>query len=556
MKRPWIRVCALVLTASLAWALAACDMKQQAPTTTTTPSQSSDASVSDSAKGSEDGGNFNASGLPILKEPKTYQVAVMQIGTVKKAGDKLAVKKAEEETNVRIEWNEIPMSAWSEKTNIMFSTQSMPDAVVGGINSSRNYEQLAVLDELIANYAPNIQQLFKERPDYTRTLRAPDGKIHCLPTGDEEVGNMYDAKLWINGAWLETLGLEIPTTTDEFEAVLLAFKEKDPNGNNKADEIPFTFREVWGWANGIENLFGSFGVIENSSHVFVRDGQVTFSPAEDGYFKALQWFHKLYSQGLIESTAFTMSAEQYAARGAAGDIIGAHIGYNGGDGGVDNGPDGDRFKSVAPLKGPDGTQMVGFNHYIREEGFAINRNLEDPEVLLRYYDYINSSMEMAMLWGRGEENVAWTTTEVEGKKVPKMLTLEQATLDKLGYSNPADYRKNESFAGQTPALWRIDWSRSTVFDEKAKPNWGRLAVADAEPFAVYGLPAGFATVENAERRNILLTDINNYLQKFIANAVVNGIDEAGWEKHMKTLGDLKYEEYLKLCQEYADGVGD
>ena len=32
----------------------------------------------------------------------------------------------------------------------------------------------------------------------------------------------------------------MPTTTDEFYQVLKAFKEQDPNGNGKADEIPMT----------------------------------------------------------------------------------------------------------------------------------------------------------------------------------------------------------------------------------------------------------------------------------------------------------------------------
>ena len=47
-------------------------------------------------------------------------------------------------------------------------------------------------------------------------------------------------KLWINTTGLNTLGLAMPETTDDLEAVLLAFKEQDPNGNGLADEIPLT----------------------------------------------------------------------------------------------------------------------------------------------------------------------------------------------------------------------------------------------------------------------------------------------------------------------------
>ena len=33
--------------------------------------------------------------------------------------------------------------------------------------------------------------------------------------------------------------------------------------------------------------------------------------------------------------------------------------------------------------------------------------------------------------------------------------------------------------------------------------------------------------------------IDNYLEKFIANSVINGIDEAKWAEHLQALKDLK-----------------
>ena len=61
-------------------------------------------------------------------------------------------------------------------------------------------------------------------------------------------------------------------------------------------------------------------------------------------------------------------------------------------------------------------------------------------------------------------------------------------------------------------------------------------------------------LENSERRTILLADIDNYLKKFIADSVINGIDEGKWEEHQKTLKSLKVEEYTKLCQEFVDSL--
>jgi len=45
-------------------------------------------------------------------------------------------------------------------------------------------------------------------------------------------------KMWLYKPWVDKLGLEWPETTEDFYNVLKAFKEQDPNGNGKADEVP------------------------------------------------------------------------------------------------------------------------------------------------------------------------------------------------------------------------------------------------------------------------------------------------------------------------------
>ena len=44
---------------------------------------------------------------------------------------------------------------------------------------------------------------------------------------------------FINKKWLDELGLEVPTTTDELVEVLKAFRDKKPEG--RTDVIPMTF---------------------------------------------------------------------------------------------------------------------------------------------------------------------------------------------------------------------------------------------------------------------------------------------------------------------------
>lgn len=560
-KAKWSRILAAAMGMTMLLGTAACN-KQGGGQATEKPEQPKESKQEEPVKQTDgeqkEPGGVVAKGeeLPILPELTTYTAMVMQQSPLKKAADKQCVIDAAAKTNIQFEWSEIPSSAWTEKINILFNTNSIPDLIIGSADVSKNYEQLLAFDDYMADYAPHFSKFLEERPEYKGALQAPDGKIHALPGGDEAYTNKVDAKMWINTDWLDKLGLEMPQTTEEFEKVLYAFKDNDPNGNGQPDEIPLTFRNVWGWAQGCETFFGPFGVIENGAHVFVDEqNKVHFSPQEEGYKKALQWFNKLYNDGVLDSEAFIMSADEYAVRDGGKDVVGCLAGYNPSEVGVDNGENNDRFKCLPALKGPDGKQMVGFNYILRTEGFSVNKNAENPEALVRYYDYINSSDQLTLEWGRGKENEFWKwTTNDKGEKAPMFIEHTPQEWEALGYTSRAEYRSAESFAGQTPSLYTERLDKLRVEDPNAKPSYGRLGVQAWEPYAVFGLPPGTATPENAERRNILLTDIDNYLLKFISNSVMNGLTDEQWDKHIATLKDLKTEEYLNLCQEYTDAV--
>ena len=58
--------------------------------------------------------------------------------------------------------------------------------------------------------------------------------------------------------------------------------------------------------------------------------------------------------------------------------------------------------------------------------------------------------------------------------------------------------------------------------------------------------------EKVAARNLLFTDIDNYMKKFFATSVVNGITEAEWQKHLSDCEKLKVAEYTQMWQEFYD----
>ena len=488
---------------------------------------------------------FNHSGYPILNEKETFDIYVEQLSPVVAANDKEVVKKGIEDTNVNTNFIEVAGSSWKEKINILFSTNALPDAILGDISVEEKYTQLYPLDEFLTEeIAPNIVKFFNSRPEYWEILKAPDGHIYSLPTGDETYWNAIDSQMFINENWLKAVGKEAPKNAAELKEVLEAFKNGDPNGNgDTTDEVPMTFRGIWGWGDGMENALAAFGVFESGSHVMTKDGEVKLAAKQDEYFEALKFFHELYEEGLIDSECFTQSSDQYKAKLAEEvDKYGVVITYD----------KQDKTRNWLPLLLADknGNITVGLNNIEHVDGFSICKTCKNPGALVRWYDYCNKDVETVLNWNRGVKGEMWK--DAEGHEGMIELLNDPEIQKAKGANNREELRRMQSFSGKSPSYMDLSYQDIIYSNQpkKLKPQLNQMVIEKG--YGVKSLPAGFSSKENSERRGLLLTDIDNYLNKFVATSIVDGIDEKGWETHLKTLEKLKVDEYVKLCQEFVD----
>lgn len=88
--------------------------------------------------------------------------------------------------------------------------------------------------------APNFNSVVSEedRNIMLEGSTSADGNIYSMTQYEPQAWNMTPYRFYINQTWLDKLGLNVPTTTDEYKEVLKAFATQDPNGNGQADEIP------------------------------------------------------------------------------------------------------------------------------------------------------------------------------------------------------------------------------------------------------------------------------------------------------------------------------
>ena len=167
---------------------------------------------------------------------------------------------------------------------------------------------------------PNLAGYLEEHPDWKTAITAPDGNIYSLPSIDA-TAYTADSIPYVNKDWaaqvMQDLDLTQPMDLETFEALLTAFKNSDPNGNGKADEIPWS---VGG--NGVDFLrwSGSFGIFDsysapnNTSHLYLDGDTVKYAPMQEGYKEFVKWLNGLWSKGLIDVEAFTQDSATLSAK--------------------------------------------------------------------------------------------------------------------------------------------------------------------------------------------------------------------------------------------------
>ena len=156
-------------------------------------------------------------------------------------------KKLEEDTGIRIEWEEVPTVGLTEKINLMMTGSDLPDAFWDCISNDMisiymGQDLLIPVNELEEKYMPNLTKIYEEHPEYKALATAPDGNRYGFPYIEEMYGLVRTpGPFLINQDWLDKVGKEMPTTLDEWVDCLRAFKAAgDLNGNGIDDEIPFT----------------------------------------------------------------------------------------------------------------------------------------------------------------------------------------------------------------------------------------------------------------------------------------------------------------------------
>lgn len=193
---------------------------------------------------------------------------------------------------------------WEQAKAAMFSSGPLPDVLFKAALSTdeliRYTEsgQLIDLKPLLAENAPNLWALLQQNPGWLKAITLPSGKIGALPSIQEVAPQNA---MWINQQWLDQLHLDMPTDLASLREVLTAFRDRDPNGNGKQDEVPFAFLGPW----ELKLFSHAFGVVANDYNIYLDDaGVVHYWPLEDSFINLARELRSLYADGLLDPDGF------------------------------------------------------------------------------------------------------------------------------------------------------------------------------------------------------------------------------------------------------------
>lgn len=304
-------ICAVTLALSMTLQLSACAQKQQ------DVKQPASAKASESSAVSPEAESLT---LPIVSKPitLTYFTAIDSkvSATMKSYNEVEAYKEIEKRTGIHMEFRHPPLGQENENFSLMLASGSLADImahpvrnVTGGPEKLVKDGAIVALADSINKYAPNYKKILKDNPDLKREISLEDGTLYSFSK------LKIDPYLKASGPivrkdWLDKLGLPVPRTLDDWYKMLKAFKEKDPNGNGKADELPLISLKGGG-SDNIQNFTGAFSV---STSFYKVNNVVKYGPVENGYREYVSTMAKWYKEGLIDPEFVSTDSKSFDAK--------------------------------------------------------------------------------------------------------------------------------------------------------------------------------------------------------------------------------------------------
>jgi putative aldouronate transport system substrate-binding protein len=529
-----------------------------------------------------DRSNFNPLGqYPLVKNKENITVLTNVTSLEQNMDEYWQTQWYEQKTNVHINWQYAPNQQFKERVNLALASGEALDLVVGNpwdptdfsrteILRLANQKLILPLQDLIQSDTINMKKNMTDVAGWKEILTLPDGNIYGMPELEAYISVAYYGKMFVNKYFLENVGIsKIPSTPAEFKAMLVAFRDKDANGNGDPhDEIPM-MGATGNYSYKIDTyLMSAFVYDDGLNRLYLNNGKVAAAYQQPEFREGLIYLNDLYKEGLINRDTFSadiatrnrINSQKYES------IIGAmpsdhHLSL-----GVREAEEPVRridYTTIPPLKGPHGLQVSRYDPYakFRSEHISvfIPVTCKNPALILRYFDFYHT-YEGSVITNFGGKGIAWDDADpgavgaAGGPAVIKSLTIPQ---DSPWYGKSAWGQKWSDFRNVD---WWDKWQQNPPLSPDGSGGEAFITQETIRSYQPYGneslvVPPLWYPAEDASQIPLLTTNINTYVEEAIAKFVVGDLDpnrQSDWDTFQAQLRSLGVANYLQIVQKNYD----
>lgn len=512
--------------------------------------------------------------MPLAEKQTIKGLTNFPPGTESEPNNRTIFKRLEEQTNVHVDWRTIQSDQWGDKIQLeMSNLNTLPDFIFNagfGDTDLLKYAKQGViinLEEYIDKFMPNLKKVFEQAPEYKTMCTDADGHIWALPwieqlgyekTAIQAVDNMP----FINKAWLDFLGLPVPSTVDEFEQTLIAFKDNAAKLKAEfgvdGEIIPMSCIMNDGGQDPslLINGFGEgIGDVDKGRHIAVNDNkEVICTATQEGFKKGIEWLHKLYAEGLIDPEAFTQEWSTYVAKGKSGrygvcfswDVANiAQVSMDdliAGKGWVPIPALQADVKNITPC---NGSFTSGFDR----GRCVVTAVAKNPALVCSWLDQMYVPFQSPQNnWGTYGEDDDFDIF-VLGKNADGEDMLQHAP---LGDASPVEVREAEAVGGPLAILDSYYGKYVTCPDDaQYRLDWIK-DIYTPDMNTKYVVPNVFMSTDDTKEVSNLQADITKAINTAKSDWVMNGFDDAAWNKLQTDLEAYGLSKLLGIYQKYVD----
>ena len=263
------------------------------------------------AGGSKDSGGTSADGITTIT--MWYGAAITEAGDL--PNDWIGYQILKDEHGIDLQLTMLPSAQSDQDVKIQASGAGnvLPDIFM----VSRSVLVNLVKQGLVAE----VDDCFDKMPTRTALMYDADAKQHTTINGHiygfASPGSIAKNEgLLIRKDWLDKLGLEVPTTTDELLEVCRAFTWGDPDGNGRDDTWGFgafieTDSNLKGYPGSrLDTLMGAFGVSGLWSMDEETVGLNIYNPK---FYDFMVYLRGMHEEGIIDPNWLSYKKDDFRA---------------------------------------------------------------------------------------------------------------------------------------------------------------------------------------------------------------------------------------------------